>query len=311
MRISKFIVRAREWFAVVIFSLLTLCQSQAAPLAEYLRYQAEDRVSLNALLWSPPQPTKSAVILVPGFYGSFSGGGHDYTPMAERLNAKGFAFMAANMRTANDFTDPKLEDAVKDVGAAVAELKRRGFTDIALFGTSLGGPRSMLYLTAKSDPAIKVYGLIASIMSPYEEAQYRMNAADRQRLDDFLVQTRDLVKNGQGHQVVTFERWFNFRSVRMTARGFLNVFGSPTDTDISTPRRGPLVTLPTVVFHGTKDEISLPPNAQAIYDSLSAASSRELVWVEGATHYLEPGWIADRYAQLVSEWVARRMPAVR
>ena len=40
-------------------------------------------------------------------------------------------------------------------------------------------------------------GLIAAIMSPYEEAQLRVNEADRKRLDDFLVRARSLVKSGR------------------------------------------------------------------------------------------------------------------
>jgi alpha-beta hydrolase superfamily lysophospholipase len=281
--------------------------ADGAPLADFVSYQAADRTPLNALLWEPRTPTKYAVLLVPGFYGNFVGG-HDYTPIASQLTAKGYAFMTINLRTFSDFTDPTLQDAIPDTAAAVAELKRRGYTDIALFGTSLGGPRSMLYLTASQEPAIKVYGLIAAIMSPYEEAQYRMNAADRKRLEDVLVDCRARVASGHGDDAITFVRWFNTRSVRMTARGFLNVFGSPQDTDISTPKRGGLVRVPTVVFHGTKDEISLPPNAEAIYASLTNAKSRELVWVDGATHYLQPGWIAERYASLVSAWVAKNMP---
>ena len=81
MRIQNCLTLARGLVVVFLFGFLTMSELQAAPLAEYLRYQADDRVTLNALLWSPAQPTKSAVILVPGFYGSFSGGGHDYTPM--------------------------------------------------------------------------------------------------------------------------------------------------------------------------------------------------------------------------------------
>jgi fermentation-respiration switch protein FrsA (DUF1100 family) len=63
-----------------------------------------------------------------------------------------------------------------------------------------------------------------------------------------------------------------------------------------------------VVIHGTKDEIALPPNATAIYDSLTAAPKREIVWVEGASHYLTPGPIAENYAKAVVDWVTRAVP---
>ena len=98
-------------------------------------------------------------------------------------------------------------------------------------------------------------------------------------------------------------------TVRMTARGFLNVFGAPTDTDIDVPRRGAKVSVPAAIFHGTADDISLPANAQAIHDSFVAAPSRELVWVEGGKHSLEPGPVAEKYAQAVGAWLARVLPA--
>ncbi|MBM2830843.1 MAG: hypothetical protein HW411_1633, partial [Gammaproteobacteria bacterium] len=56
------------------------------------------------------------------------------------------------------------------------------------------------------------------------------------------------------------------------------------------------------------DELSLPPNAQTIYDSLTASSQRELIWVKGASHYLTPGVIAEAYARHMSDWITRNMP---
>ncbi|MDR6858694.1 hypothetical protein [Variovorax guangxiensis] len=279
-----------------------IASAAAARLCEFTRYRTEDGVWLHALVWEPQQRGDTAVILVPGFYGSFTGT-HDYRPLAARLNANGHAFMAINMRTANDFTDPRLQDAILDVGAAVAEAKRRGFHRIVLLGTSLGGPRSCLYLTHTDEPAICAYGLIAAIKSPYEASTHYMDADRVDRLDRTIARAVALVKEGKPLEMVTYENIFNGRWVRMTARGFVNVFGSPDVTDISLLKHAQKVRVPTAIFHGMKDEVSLPPNAQAIHDALTNAPSRELHWVEGATHYLEPGWIAEEYATRVSRWV--------
>lgn len=107
---------------------------------------------------------------------------------------------------------------------------------------------------------------------------------------------------------MTFRDWFPRRHVRATARGFLSIFDAPGDTTCSSHRYGPAVRVPSLVAHGTADEIAFPPNAQTIHDSLTAAPVRDLARVEGATHRLEPGWIAERYAEVIAEWVARRMP---
>lgn len=274
----------------------------AARLCEFTRYRAEDGVWLHALVWEPQRRSDTAVILVPGFYGAFTGT-HDYRPLAARLNSDGHAFMAINMRTANDFTDPLLQDAILDVGAAVTEAKRRGFQRIVLLGTSLGGARSCLYLTHANEPAIQAYGLIAAIKSPYEAATHYMNQERLDRLDGAIERGVELVKEGKPLEMVTYENIFNGRWVRMTARGFVNVFGSPAVTDISMLKHAHKIRVPTAVFHGLKDEVSLPPNGQAIHDALTNAPSRELHWVEGATHYLEPGWIAEEYAMRISRWV--------
>ena len=200
-----------------------IASAAAARLCEFTRYRTEDGVWLHALAWEPQQRGDTAVILVPGFYGSFTGT-HDYRPLAARLNANGHAFMAINMRTANDFADPRLQDAILDVGAAVSEAKRRGFHRIVLLGTSLGGPRSCLFLTHTDEPAIQAYGLIAAIKSPYEASTHYMDANRLDRLDSTIACAVALVKEGRPMEMVTYENIFNGRWVRMTARGFVNVF---------------------------------------------------------------------------------------
>ena len=155
----------------------------AARPAELLRYRAEDRAPLNALLWRPDAPTRAAVVLVPGFNGNIIGGAHDYQPLAERLTAAGYAFLLPVMRTASDFTDARFEDCEADIAAALEAARARGLERIALFSTSLGGPRVAYHMSRRQDPAVQALGFLAAIMSPYEEAQLRMPESDRARLE--------------------------------------------------------------------------------------------------------------------------------
>jgi fermentation-respiration switch protein FrsA (DUF1100 family) len=62
------------------------------------------------------------------------------------------------------------------------------------------------------------------------------------------------------------------------------------------------------VIHGEKDELALPPNAQQIYDSLTASPQRDLVWVKGASHYLSPGPLAEAYARETVDWLLKTFP---
>jgi esterase/lipase len=263
------------------------------------------------LLFAPRAASKSIVIMIPGMTGGFSGGAHDYMPLAERLGEKGYAFMVPNMRTAglHGMLFARFDDYTKDVAAAIAAAKSRGMTDVALFGTSLGGPRAIHYWTRTKDPAVKAMGFLASIKSPYLEAQLRFDERKKVDFDGFLIKCRDLIKEGRGRDVLTYQNWFPGRHVTLSAMSFVDIFGTLEESNASTVKFGSQLTLPAAVIHGTKDEIALPPNATAIYDSLTAAPKRDIVWVEGASHYLTPGAIAANYAKAVVDWVTRAAPA--
>src|SRR5262249_15278284 len=151
----------------------------------------------------------------------------------------------------------------------------------------------------------------ASIKSPYLEAQIRFDAAKRADFDAFLAKCRDLVRQGKGEEIQVYRAWFPGRDMTMAARTFVDIFGTLAESDASTVKFGPQVTIPAAVIHGTKDEQALPPNGTAIYESLTAAPSRELIWVEGAGHFLTPGKIAEDYGTAIAGWVNKTFPASR
>jgi esterase/lipase len=276
---------------------------------ELVRFPAEEGVDLDSLLFRPARPTRKLLILVPGLSGPVLGGRHDYRPLAERLEEQGFALFLINMRSANTFWYSRFDDCATDIAGALRHVKSLGFDRIALFGTSLGGPRVAYTLSRIDEPAIKLVGFLASIKSPYLEAQLRMDAGLRGKLDACLEHCRDLVAQGRGHEGVTFLDWFPERPLTMMARSFISYFGTLAESNASTVKFGAHVKVPALVIHGTADEIALAENAQAIYDSLTHAPHKDLIWVEGAVHYLRSGWIAETYAQRIAEWVGRHMPA--
>jgi fermentation-respiration switch protein FrsA (DUF1100 family) len=89
----------------------------------------------------------------------------------------------------------------------------------------------------------------------------------------------------------------------------VDFFGTIEESDASTVKFGAEVTLPAAVIHGTRDDLALPPNGQAIYDSLTRAPKRDLLWVEGGGHFLTPGPVAESYAQAIAGWVEKNLPA--
>ena len=284
-------------------------RSQDRP--DLIRVDAEDKVVLNGLLWEPETTTDSLVIMVPGgttgaaFYPA-----HDYAPLASGLIDKGYAFLLSNMRASYNNAYSEYGDAVKDIAAFVAYAKSKGYARIAILGISLGGARMAQYMAERNDPAVRAVGFVSSIPSPYLEFQIRSSEADKHRLEDTLKYARELVAQGKGNQPVSFDNWFpDGLSVMGTAKSLISFFGAPSDPSApSSVKYGPKIKVPVLVIHGDKDELALPPNAQKIYDSLTASPQRDLIWVEGASHFLTPGPLAESYARLTVDWLVKNFP---
>jgi len=279
--------------------------------AELILIEAEDKVTLNGLLWEPQKAGDSLVVMVPGgTTGAALFPAHDYSPLAAALTDKGYAFLLGNMRASYNNAYSEYSEAVKDIAAFVAYAKSKGYARIAVLGISLGGPRMAQYVAERNDPAVKAVGFIASIPSPYLEFQVRSSEADKRRLEETLKHARELVAQGKGHQPVSFDNWFpGAVSVMGTAKSLISYFGAPSDPSApSSVKYGPQIKVPALVIHGDADELALPPNAKKIYDSLTASPQRDLVWVKGASHYLTPGPLAESYARLTVDWLVKNFP---
>lgn len=277
---------------------------------DLIRINTEDNFALNGLIWEPESMGNSMVILVPGATtGAALVASHDYYPMATALTAAGYSFIVANMRASYNYPYAVYADAVKDIAGFVEYAKVNGYARIAIVGISLGGPRMAQYMAERNDPSIKAVAFVASIPSPYLEFQIRSSDVDKQRLEDTLKRARQLVAEGRGLEPLAFENWFpDGRHFMVSAQAMLGFFGTPQDHAPSSIAYGAQIKVPALVLHGDADELSLPPNAQTIYDSLTAAPQRDLVWVEGASHYLTPGKIADSYASKLAGWIIKNMP---
>lgn len=277
---------------------------------DLIRIKTEDEFELNGLIWEPAAKGNSMVILVPGATtGAALVAMHDYYPMATALNTAGYSFIVSNMRASYNYPYAEYADAVKDIAGFVEYAKSGGYSRIAIVGISLGGPRMAQYMAERADSAVKAVAFVASIPSPYLEFQVRSSEAEKQRLEDTLKLSRDLVAQGKELEPVGFENWFpDGRHFMMTAKAMLGFFGSPDDNAPSSVGYGDQIMVPVLVLHGDADELALPPNAQTIYDSLTASPQRDLIWVEGASHYLTPGPIADAYARKLADWIIKNMP---
>ena len=97
---------------------------------------------VQAVLYTPPNPSRIAVIQVHPWsnsFGSFAG------PV---LSKRGFAVLLLNTRAVNKEggePDELLEPLLLDVAAGVEEMKSRSYSTVLLAGISAGGPLISLY----------------------------------------------------------------------------------------------------------------------------------------------------------------------
>jgi pimeloyl-ACP methyl ester carboxylesterase len=319
---------------LAIAALCMAAAASAAPLGEFVVYKAEggpcsglcqpganiNGATLSGLLYSPKRPGKTGVVLAPQGQGGFIDGLHDYNPLAQQLTDAGYYLLLANMRTASGWTYERFESALPDVGAAVKMLKSRGVESIILLGTSLGGPRIAYYAWKGNDPAIKALVFMSSITSPWGEGRVRLSKEKLASFDAFLESTRKLVRDGKGREMVCFN-YFQATGdghcdpggsgTSMSAASFLSMFGSPKDSDVNFSNYGDKIKVPVVVVHSRHDEVSHVEVAQGIYDAFPNSPKRELVWINEPTisHYLSPGLAANRYAEEVTKWLVKNVPA--
>jgi esterase/lipase len=331
MRISRSIF-TRCGAAIAALCLATV--ATAAPLGEFVVYKAEGGpcsglcqpganitgATLSGLLYSPKRPGKTGMVLVPQGMGGFIDGLHDYNPLAQQLTDAGYYLLLANMRTASGWAYERFESALPDVGAAVKMLKSRGVENIILLGTSLGGPRIAYYAWKANEPSLKALVFMSSITSPWGEGRVRLSKEKLAAFDAFLESARKLVREGKGKDMVCFN-YFQATGngycepggagSTMSAASFLSMFGSPKDSDVNFTNYGDKIRLPVVVVHSRHDEVSHVEVAQGIYDAFPNSPKRELVWITEPTisHYLSPGLAANRYAEEVTKWLVRNVPA--
>ena len=132
-----------------------------------------------------------------------------------------------------------------------------------------------------------------------------------------LVKARTLISQGKGHEPVCFIYFGNVgecsapgAGLTLSAESFISYLGSPEESNAVSIKFTGQLTLPAAVIHSANDQLSRPPVAREIYDSLTAAPRRDMIWIEeeSVSHYLTPGKSATVYARAVVNWVLEVVP---
>jgi pimeloyl-ACP methyl ester carboxylesterase len=120
--------------------------------------------------------------------------------LAGLLAEQGYAALAYNgAHSGESFRTSEFETAVREVGAAVAYMKSRGYRDIFLVGHSLGTPIVEHYQGAEPDGAVKALGLYGPHLNI--PAITRDSLLGPELYEKFRAECRELVASGKGDEI--------------------------------------------------------------------------------------------------------------
>src|SRR3954471_21816925 len=172
--------------------------------------------------------------------------------LAGLLAAQGYAALAYNgAHSGESFRTSEFETAVREVGAAVAHMKSRGFPAIFLVGHSLGTPIVEHYQGENPDPAVKALGLYGPHIDIPKITRDSLLGADL--YEKFRAECRELVAKGSGEEIKLLPYREN-RVIITSARTFI----SYRDTDTSKAAvQGALrkVRVPMLIVYDPADNI--------------------------------------------------------
>jgi pimeloyl-ACP methyl ester carboxylesterase len=220
---------------------------------ELVEFKAEGKTLQGAVFTPDPAryaKPKMAVVIVHGVESYWYQGPPMF--LAGLLAERGYAALAYNgAHSGESFRTSDFETAVKEVGAAVADMKSRGFPAIFLVGHSLGTPIVEHYQGENPDPAVKALGLYGPHIDIPKITRDSLLGPDL--YEKFRAECRELVAKGRGDEIKLLPYREN-RVIITSARTFI----SYRDTDTSKAAvQGALrkVRVPMLIVYDPADNI--------------------------------------------------------
>src|SRR5438477_3691267 len=194
---------------------------------ELVEFQHEGKTLQGGFCAPDPKRPKSdtGVVLVHGVESYWYQG----PPMfvGGQLAEQGYAALGYNgAHSGESFRSSDFETAVKEVGAAIAYMKGRGYRNIFLVGHSLGTPIIEHYQGSEPDAAVKAIGLYGPHINIPQIT--RDSLLGPELYEKFRAECRELVAKGKGDEIKLLPYREN-RVIITSAKTFL----SYRDTDPS------------------------------------------------------------------------------
>jgi alpha-beta hydrolase superfamily lysophospholipase len=254
--------------------------------------------------WRPRGTARGVVVVVPGF-NSHSG---YYAWAAEQLVANGFSVFALDLRgrgksDGERFFVESFDDYVSDVATFVALTKsREPSVPIFMLGHSAGGVVSCLYAL---DHQEELAGLIC------ESFAHQLPAPD------FALAVLKGLSHVAPHAHVLHLKNETFSRdpvavTTMNADPLIAHETQPTQTvaalvhaDERLKKEFPLLTLPVLILHGTRDEDAKPSGSQFFYDTVGSRD-KTLKLYDGHVHDLLNDLGREVVMADITSWIGER-----
>ncbi|MFH1294943.1 MAG: alpha/beta fold hydrolase [Candidatus Aenigmatarchaeota archaeon] len=237
---------------------------------ELVRLETSDDLELQGLLFKANRGRK-AVIHIHGWTGNFYEDVFiDY--IAKALTNDGMAFLTFNTRGSGHVQEflkgvgkkrvmiggslERFEDCIKDIGAALNFMSKRGFKEFILQGHSTGCQKIVHYYNKTRDSRIR--GLI--FLEPTDDPPICSRFLGN-RYNEALVYAKKMVMNGAPDR--SMPDWLPF-GIRLSAQKFLSM-SDPTSTEgrifsysgnLDEIRK---IDVPVLAVHGAKTEYQDKP----------------------------------------------------
>lgn len=283
--------------------------SKATLPAKNIRFESEG-IEINGVLREIQGPKSSAVIFCHGAF-EFQ---ENWFPYAEQLNEEGyptFTFdFAGHGQSQGLRSKVDLRLWAYNIRDAMNCLQSQGYTRYALVGWGSGGSASIL--AAAHDTRLSCAVILSAPVYLYP------SLADRVAYG--LVSTAATIKKALFKRPLTLSRLNELSKMQIMADESANqhyltnpklqeiykAIPIPDSLDsvwVDITRGVAKVTLPTLILHGTEDEIIPIEQSQKLYDLLQGP--KKLKMIEGSGHALHLDRGKDTVYRMISNWLKR------
>jgi pimeloyl-ACP methyl ester carboxylesterase len=176
--------------------------------AELIKLITNDHQTHFGAVYHPDKPgSKLGVVLVHGMTGRFIGEVESALPPV--LAEAGYTCLVANNR-GNDLRGAATElfaGCLADIHAAIDEMERRGFNQIALLGHSKGGVKVAYYLARTHDARVTKLGLLSPATSVHFIQHFIGVIKPGCTIEELIAEAKGYVEAGKADYMYTFAEW--------------------------------------------------------------------------------------------------------